>query len=148
MTEEEYLKERVDGQIQWYGQKSAINKKLHIWSNGLIIFFGAMIPFAVATLEKAQEANHIAAGLGVLTVFFTGISSLLKFNEKWANYRITAETLKREKILYQTLCGPYEKGSTSFRVFVQNIEYILTGENKNWGQIVVSSQTIEQESES
>ncbi len=42
MSEEEYIKERIDDQIAWYGKKSAINKKYYLWSNAFIIVFAML----------------------------------------------------------------------------------------------------------
>ena len=33
MQEADYLKERVDHQIDWYNRKAKINKQCHLWTN-------------------------------------------------------------------------------------------------------------------
>jgi hypothetical protein len=137
MTEEEYLKERVDGQIKWYGKKSAINKKYHIWSNGLIIFFAAMIPFVSGVdIAATKWPQYTTALLGVMTATLTGLAALLKFQEKWTTYRITAESLRREKILYKTAASPYDKNTNSFKYFVHNVERIMNNENSSWNELM------------
>ncbi|CAA0145596.1 conserved hypothetical protein [Tenacibaculum maritimum] len=106
MTEEEYIKERVDDQIDWYEEKSAVNKKYHLWTKGLVIVFAALIPFAAGFIsEQTIWLNYVIAILGVLTAIFTGLSALLKFQEKWNEYRTTSETLKHEKYLFRTQAG-------------------------------------------
>ena len=141
MTEEEYLKERIDEQIAWYGKKSAINKTYHNWTNGLVIVFAALIPFLAgfSTIYKefVDLNKYLIAAFGVLTATLTGLAALLKFQEKWAKYRITGEALRREKILYKTGTSPYEKGkASSFHTFVQNMEGIMSDENVGWSQII------------
>jgi len=137
MTEEEYIKERVDDQIAWYGKKSATNKTYHLWSNALIIVFAALIPFFAGLYEETVTwTKYIIALLGVLTATFTGISALYKFQEKWMTYRITGESLKREKILFQTRTEPYTSGSSSFNQFVSTAESIMNNENAVWTQII------------
>jgi len=137
MTEEEYLKERVDDQIKWYGAKSTINKTYHIWTNGLIIFFAAMIPFVSGVdIENTKWPQYATAILGVMTATLTGLSALLKFQEKWTTYRITAESLRREKILYKTAASPYDKNANSFKRFVHNVESIMNNENSSWNEIM------------
>ena len=44
MTEEEYIKTRIDDQITWYSDKAAKNKLFNHWTKGLIIVFSATIP--------------------------------------------------------------------------------------------------------
>lgn len=137
MTEEEYIKERVDDQIEWYGAKSAINKTYHVWSNGLIIFFAAMIPFVSGVdMVNTKWPQYVTAFLGVMTATLTGLSALLKFQEKWTTYRITAESLRREKILYKTAASPYDNSGVSFKSFVHNVERIMNNENSSWNEIM------------
>ncbi len=137
MTEEQYLSERVDDQIDWYSTKSTINKGYHIWSNGLIIFFAALIPFTSGVdIEDAEWPRYVTALLGVMTATLTGLSTLLKFHEKWTTYRITAESLRREKILYKTAVSPYDKNGTTFKNFVHNVERIMNSENSSWNEIM------------
>lgn len=137
MTAEEYIAERIDDQIAWYGKKSAINKKYHLWFNALIIVFAALIPFfAGLSDETLVWAKYLIALFGVLTATLTGISALYKFQEKWMTYRITGESLKREKILFQTRTDPYTSGNASFNQFVSAAEGIMNTENAVWTQII------------
>ena len=95
MTEDEYIKERVDDQIDWYSTKSGTNKNYHLWTKALVIIFAALIPLAAGFITPTTAwLNYVIASLGVLTAIFTGLSALLKFQEKWNEYRTTSETLK------------------------------------------------------
>jgi len=146
MTEEEYIIDRVDDQIEWYEKKSAINKNRHLNLNVLIIVFAALIPLVTGFGDEIDSAlfdgeltiahDFLVAVFGVLTSIFTGISALYKFQEKWTTYRITGESLKREKILYQTGTMPYNNKFTAFNQFVRNTENLMNEENVNWTQIV------------
>ena len=137
MTAEQYITERVEDQISWYEKKSAINKKYHLWTNASIIIFAALIPFLAGISEEELEwTKYLIAVLGVLTATLTGISALYKFQEKWATYRITGESLKREKLLFQTKTQPYNSGSNSFNQFVSNVESLMSSENAGWTQII------------
>lgn len=103
MNEKEYLEKRVDNQINWYSNKSSTNKKLHYWTKGLMIIFSIAIPFVAGINDQDAYPLNLALGmLGGLVAILTGLSALLKFQEKWAEYRITAEGLKREKHVYLT----------------------------------------------
>jgi hypothetical protein len=137
MTEEQYITERVEDQIKWYEKKSAINKKYYLWSNASIIVFAALIPFlAGLSEEEVNWPKYLIAALGVLTATLTGISALYKFQEKWSTYRITGESLKREKLLFQTGTQPYDNKAISFNLFVRNVESIMSSENAGWTQII------------
>jgi hypothetical protein len=137
MTQEEYIKERVEDQIKWFDKKSGINKTYHLWTSGFIIFFAALIPFAAGfNTKETAWMNYVIALLGVLTAIFTGLAALLKFQEKWTTYRITAEALRRETFLFKTETSPYDPGVNSFKLFVSNIEHTLSTENSNWSQMI------------
>ena len=137
MTEEQYITERVEDQIKWYERKSAINKKYYLWSNASIIVFAALIPFLAGLSDDSIDwPKYIIAVLGVFTATLTGISALYKFQEKWATYRMTGESLKREKLLFQTKTQPYDGSAASFNQFVSNVESLMSSENAGWTQIV------------
>ena len=142
MTEDEYIEQRLDDQIAWYGKKSARNKKLHLNLNTTIIVCAAAIPAfsAFTTGELYDPAKYIIAILGVLTATLTGITSLWKFQEKWTIYRSTAEALEREKILYLTKTAPYDKAEMGFAQFVRNVERIMNAENSSWTELINSEQ--------
>lgn len=137
MTEDEYIKERVDNQINWYSTKSGTNKNYHLWTKALVIVFAALIPFAAGFISPDTAwLNYLIATLGVLTAIFTGLSALLKFQEKWNEYRTTSETLKHEKYLFITKSGPYDKEDESFKTFVSRIENLISKENSAWSQYI------------
>lgn len=142
MSEEEFITDRVDNQYEWYNRKSGINKKYFIWFNGLIIFTGTMIPLVAAYSEmKEGKLGMVVAGMGVITAVLSGLSAHFKFQEKWTIYRVTAEAIMREKILYKTRTYPYSRRPDVFHLFVLNIERILDNENKGWSRMISSEET-------
>ncbi len=137
MNEEQYIKERVEGQIQWYSQKSSANKSLHFWTSGLVIVFSAIIPFLSGFLETGPVyLGYIVGVLGMFVAILTGVSSLVKFQEKWVKYRATSSLLKNEKYMYLTGSGYYKDDSKQFTEFVNRIESIMSKENSAWAEIM------------
>ena len=140
MTEEQFIKDRVDDQIQWYGKKSAINKRYHLQTNSMIIICAAMVPFfSGLTGLVGNWSQYVTGVLGVITASLTGIVSLAKFQEKWATYRLAREALEREKILYNTVSEPYQSAKDPFHLFVLNVERIMKSENTQWEGLVSES---------
>ena len=137
MNEEQYIKDRVDDQIKWYGSKSATNKKMHIWTKGMIITFSAFIPLISGFLKSGPEyLNYVVGILGMLVEILTGISELMKYQEKWTKYRTTAETLKHEKFLYMTKSAHYIDEKKRFNQFVSRVETLISTENSEWSKII------------
>ena len=137
MAPEEYLKDRIDDQINWYNTKSGINKKYHYLTKILIIIFSAIIPFATGIqTEYPVLINYLVGLLGVLIVILTGIATQYKFQEKWNTYRKTSEILTHEKFLFQTKSGAYAKHKDPFRLFVFRSENIMSEELSTWSTYI------------
>ncbi|MCK8520191.1 DUF4231 domain-containing protein [Aquimarina sp. D1M17] len=139
MNEEQYLKERIEYQMTWYNRKSKINKSLHLWTKSLVIVFSALIPFAAGFVEANKNLwylNYVIGVLGMLVAILTGVSSLLKYQEKWVKYRTTSEALRHEKFLYLTGSGAYKDKKDPFHILVTRVENIITMENTMWSDIM------------
>jgi hypothetical protein len=136
MNEQEYLKTRIDDQINWYSKKATTNKNLHHWTKALVIIFSAIIPL-IAGIEFDATKKNITLGLfGTLIAILSGLSGLLKFQEKWSEYRTTSETLKHEKILFQTSTGPFDNQVEPFKILVTTIENLISKEHSAWSQYI------------
>ena len=132
MTEQDYISTRIDDQIDWYSKKSGTAKKYYQRIKALVIFISACIPVLAIIITKDENIVKIAVGVaGVLIVVLEGLLSHYKYKDIWLDYRMTAEILNREKILYLTSSGPYKK-EKNFQSFVERAEAIMSAENKNW----------------
>ena len=136
MTEEEYLKERVENQIDWYDSKSILNKNYYNRLKFFEILLALSIPLLSGFISSGTEFLKYAIGLiGFLVAGINGILNLFKFHEKWTEYRTVSETLKHEKYLYLTRKGIYNS-DLSYNRFVERIEGHISKENTNWSQYV------------
>ncbi|TNF50503.1 MAG: DUF4231 domain-containing protein [Bacteroidetes bacterium] len=136
MTEVEYIRTRIDDQIMWYSTKATQNKRYNHWSKAAIIVFSASIPL-IAGIEFSPSFKNILIGvLGALIAIVSGLSGLLKFQEKWTEYRTTSETLKHEKILFQTKTGPYSEEGEPFKMLVTRTENLVSKEHSAWSQYI------------
>jgi uncharacterized protein DUF4231 len=137
MDQEQYIANRVDDQQQWYGRKSSINKKYHVWSRGLIIGLSAIIPLGAGFMldgDRGEYMKFIIALLGTIVAILSGISAMMKFHEKWITYRSTAEALLHEKYIFLTGTGRYQQQEEPFQLFVQRVESLLGDEHGNWNE--------------
>jgi len=134
MDESECLKTRVDGQIGWYDKKICYHQK---WYKGLRIVeivAAASIPFLVGHITDTEFLFRTVVGrpgLGIAVI--TAVVSLCQFQENWAEYRTTWESVKHERHLFLTKAEPYNVGTRS-PLLVQRVEWMISKENKTWSQ--------------
>ena len=142
MNEEEYLKERLDDQLAWYGTKSKYNQN---WYKGLRlseIVSAALIPFLSGMGDKVPYGAWFIGALGVLIAIASATSSLSKFHENWIQYRTTVEQLKHEKFLYLARVKPYDLDDR-FSLLVERVESLISKENSYWAQSIKKTQKVD-----
>ena len=134
MSPDEYIKSRLDDQIDWYSRRSQSNQR---WFKGLRVIeivFASTIPFLVSQITTDTPLLRIiVGGMAVCIAVVSGLVSLYKFHEDWIEYRTTAETLKHEKYLFLTKASPYDN-ETAFHALVSRVESLISKENTNWSR--------------
>lgn len=131
---EDYIKDRVDPQIEWYSHKSSLNKIYTLLSRTSIVILSASIPFLVEMMHYNQELTRdLIFVFALLIGIITSISAFSRVQEKWYSYRTTAETLKHQKMLYLMGSGPYKNSISRDTEFVERIEHAISKENSDWG---------------
>jgi len=135
MDESEYLKNRLDDQIDWYDRKSIQNQKIFKRLQVTIIVTSACIPFISGYVDNFYYLQYLLGGIGVLIAAITGLIGLYKFQETWASYRTTCESLRHEKYLYLTKTNPYN-GKNALNQLVQRVEMLISKENSSWAEVM------------
>ena len=129
----EYIKTRVDNQIDWYDKKSLhcqkCYKRIQFWE----IIFAASIPLLSGYSTRCFIIPIVIGVLGVIITILESITKLYKYHENWIQYRSTCELLRYQKNLYLTGSSPYNNtDDTIDNLFVRNIEQIISSENNQW----------------
>ena len=135
MDADTYLKERVEDQIAWYDRWSAFNKRWFISLRAVEIAAAATVPF----LSGFTANRWIGVTVGIIGIIITlcaGVTHLCQFQERWIEYRTTAEALKKEKFLFVTKTEPYD-GEDAFPILVQRMENLVSKENVTWAQYLM-----------
>lgn len=147
ITPQEYLKERLDDQINWYDRKSIhaqkyfkILKYIEIFLSLFTTCLGAYTATVLFIIDLPKEEFPITIGLsiGLAGAILSGIhfsQSLEKFHENWISYRQTCELLKHEKYLFLTRSGGYCNNDAAFNDLVERCESIISSENIDWAQL-------------
>ena len=135
ISEEDYIKERLDDQINWYDKKSMYAQKVYKRLKGLVMLLSASIPFFVGFIADFHKHwEYLVSGIGVIIVCIEGWLGLSKHHENWIEYRAICETLRHERYMYLTKTGVYE-GDNPFKLLVERVESIISKENLNWAGI-------------
>jgi hypothetical protein len=147
MNDEEYFKERLEKQLQFYNDQATKNKYkykyykriefilaasipvligLSAYFDGISLFFIKSTIFSVATILQI-----IAALSGIILAFTNKIIELDEYYKNWKEYRLTHELLYNQKILYLTKCEPYTS-ENAFKLLIKNVEALLSKEVQKW----------------
>ena len=102
LNQDDYIKDRVDGQIEWYDRKSGMNQRWFRWLRIVEIIAAASIPLLVGYADSIPEFKVVVGILGLLIAVIAGVLGLYQFQENWNGYRTTCEALKQEKYLFLT----------------------------------------------
>ena len=135
MDEDEYIKGRVDDQINWYEGKSQRNRNAFQILRLAEVIAAALIPFLAGYVKVHASIQIIVGILGVTVAAIAGLLSLYRFQENWVGYRATCESLKREKFLFLTHSDPYNVPEP-FPAFVQASERLMSKEVDGWLQYI------------
>ena len=150
MDETEYLKARLDDQINWYDRKSSLHQKQFKRSQSIQIISAALIPVLAAFADKSIPIQgfdvpliKIVIGLlGALIAVVSGLLGLYKHQENWVEYRATCEMLQHEKFLFLTRTEPY-LGADAFPLLVSRVESIMAKERSTWTEQMKKSRSAE-----
>lgn len=136
MTDEqfdEYLKDRYNDQINYYGSKAGRNKRIYSWFQWSVIIVSSLLPVLVVSIDPKYKL--VAAGLSVVLAIGTSALKVFKFQENWLNYRQLAEALKQEKHFYDAGIGAYLSAPDKHAVFVDRVESLISRENAIWTNV-------------
>lgn len=131
MTADDYLEQRLDDQIDWYDRRSLAAQRWFKRLRLMEIVCAAAIPVLASFADDHAVIAPLMGILGAVVVVLAGVLSLQQYQERWVEYRTTAETLKHEKYLYRTGTDPYG-GDDDFHLLVQRVEGLLAKEHGGW----------------
>ena len=132
MNADDYLQRRIDDQIKWLSSASGKNQQWFKKLRAAEIVMGCAIAYLVSHADL-MPIQVLTGAMGVAVATIGGLLSLYRFQEKWIEYRITAENLKREKFFFLTGTAPYD-ADDKFQILVTRVEAILAAENVQWAE--------------
>jgi len=147
MTDDIYVAERVQSQIDWHSRKSSFHQTQYKKWKRIEFMLAATIPVMITFSEmsfiqtgvlKALKLDVIfvvaAAVSGIFLAFSNKLLELEEYFKYWKDYRVIAEQMEQEKLLYLTRTEPYDEDN-AFPLLVETIEDILNKNVQKWKQV-------------
>lgn len=135
MSPEDYIAQRIDGQVAWYGERSRAAQYRFKALRIVEIVSAALIPLLAGFLPAIPYGSLVVAILGVLVAVSAGLIGIGHYQELWLQYRMTSESLKNQKYLFLTRSMPYDNDQ-AFALLVQGVETLIASGNRQWSQQV------------
>lgn len=141
MEIQEYIKNRLETQIEWYDKKAIHCRKYHE-NISVYCIIGTALSALLASISTSNPCYNkvlsiFAAIIAFSVTVFLSIDKLKKYQELHLQYRSTCEKLRQEEFLYLTKVAVYKDhdNPTNDELFVERCESIMTTENGNWAQL-------------
>jgi Protein of unknown function (DUF4231) len=127
----DYKDWRLQEQIKWYSQKARHNKLRFRTYQIIIIIAGSIIPVVNVGGFTDLSTRIISSIIGGIILVAIGITLLEKYHENWILYRITAESLKKEKYYFEVGAGEYSDLGIieKDKLLVKRVESIVSSES-------------------
>jgi ABC-type multidrug transport system fused ATPase/permease subunit len=132
---QKYFETRYQGQKKWYASKARLNKKKYFLLQWTVIVLAAVTPILVVSFTSSNT-RWITVLISAFVAVGTAALKTFQYQEKWINYRTTAEMLKKEEYFYMASVGDYQKSQNRKRLFVERVESIISNENTSWFTLV------------
>lgn len=131
---EEFYDDFFKEQFEWYDTKAISNKKHHRLMKISEIVLAAALPVAVTLFPVTTNLfwKYMIIVLSLLLIILESLESHLNYQEKWMNYRTTAEGLRREKQMFETRTDEYEGVDDPEKQFVERVMALTSQENRYW----------------
>lgn len=132
--EQEYVKNRLSGQMKYYKEKCASLKKEYYILSAANIILLALIPVVTLAADKFTPIKYIIASMSATASILSSILLLHRTKDKWLEYRSTYEQLKSEEAKYSFHIGIYADKEEKERdhLFMERCEDIMEREHTDW----------------
>ncbi len=140
---DDYLKERLEPQLDWYNKKASQNKRIYHWLQWTAIAISPVVPAMIAWAP--DDLRLLTVALSVVLAVVTSSLKTFRFQELWISYRTIARTLEKEKHLYIAKVNEYEYAENASRLLVQRTEEIMSRENMTWMETQIRKEEKEEE---
>jgi hypothetical protein len=140
LSQEDYLSDRVDQQLEWLSSAAARNKSSYQTLRLIQIVLAVFVTVGGSYSTSTSWMPIALAISGALISLGASVESLNGYHDQWLRYRQTTERLRREKLFFLTGSGPYREirdtteNEACFLLFVSRVEALLGEEVDQWSE--------------
>ncbi|MGA3351098.1 MAG: DUF4231 domain-containing protein [Candidatus Sulfotelmatobacter sp.] len=140
----EYITKRVDDQLAYFDSSALKNQKAYKRLKSTSIACNVLTTMTIALAFTVSEQYKVYMGILAL-VLSTIVLATYQWEEfqnygaKWEKFRLVAEHLKSEKLLFLNRAGHYaeEDERIAAREFVETVENIIHGTDVSYFSLIV-----------
>ncbi len=133
MKKEEYIEERIKGQIKYFEKKSPL-MKWHYYAFAFLAAVGAILTPVIVNVAKDSIWGTIVS---IVVATSIAINELFKFKDKWLLYRGSAEYLNSLLYNYQAESSYKDfDEDKEFRRLKDDVESFLNKSNNEWRGLI------------
>jgi hypothetical protein len=147
MSEEQfkrYLSDRVDDQLKYFDSSAIKNSKWYKRLKLTSISCNVLTTMTIALAFTVKDPFKMYLGIIalILSTIVLGTYQLEEFQNfgaKWEKFRLIAEQIKSEKLLFLTNAGPYTLGEVEGKQkrFIESIEAMIRGTDLTYFTLIV-----------
>ena len=143
MSEFDYMKERVDNQIEYFDTNALRNQRKYRFLKSTSVVCNILTTLTIAFAFTVPDQWRISLGILSLILSTTVLATyqweeFQNYGAKWEKFRLVAEQLKSEKSFFLTQSGKYSyHDDRNLKEFVQTIEGIIRGTDVSYFALLV-----------
>lgn len=140
----DYLKNRVDDQINYFDVKALENQKKYKRIKSIAIVCNILTTMTIALAFTVPENFKVFMGI-VALILSTLVLATYQWEEfqnygaKWEKFRLVAEELKTEKMLFVHCSGPYKNDDAidNEKRFIEKVEMMMKQTDVSYFSLMV-----------
>jgi hypothetical protein len=140
----EYIAKRVDDQLAYFDSSALKNQRAYKRPKSTSIACNVLTTMTIALAFTVSEQYKVYMGILAL-VLSTIVLATYQWEEfqnygaKWEKFRLVAEHLKSEKLLFLNRAGHYDEQDerVAAREFVETVENIIHGTDVSYFSLIV-----------
>lgn len=144
-TDDSPVTRRFQTCLEWYIRKACFYKRLYY----ILMSAIGICPLVVAALSGLSSSGYAQVQIVVIVLSLVAsvsafLVNMLRAQEKWTEYRVSAEYLKRERSRF--LNEVLRDGANAEKIqsdFLQKIEAYMADENREWEERIRNGKAVE-----